>query len=188
MNAVGRPLRGRHRIPPSLSEPEVLRTMAAARSRRDKALLALLLDTGLRVGEAHSLRWENIQPDVITVTGKVGDRVVPILDWTRWALLGVDLPWTGRKGPITKDGLGQAVRRCLRRAGVQHGTVHILRHTFARLYLRGGGDVFSLQQIMGHANIATTRIYAELERADVVERHHRFSPIVRLLEQAAGSQ
>jgi integrase len=185
MLAIERPFRQR-KIPPSLSEREVINVMAAARSGRDKALLTLLLDTGLRIGEAHSLTWPRIGAEVLTVEGKVGEREVPYSQYTRWVMLGVDLPWTGRNGPLQLNGLQQAVRRCLRRAGVSRGSCHILRHTFARLYLRAGGDLFSLQRIMGHRDIATTRIYGELEMSDVIERHRRFSPIVRLLEQAAG--
>lgn len=185
MDGVGRPLR-RRRVPPSLSEAEVLRVMAKARSGRDKALLTLLLDTGMRIGEAHSLRWANVGADHVTVTGKVGQREIPISDWTRWVLMGNDLPWRGRKGPLELNGMQKAVRRCLRRAGIEHGSCHILRHTFARLYLRAGGDVFSLQRIMGHADISTTRIYAELEMSDVRRQHRLFSPVVRLLQEAAG--
>jgi len=185
MLAIERPFR-RRRIPPSLSERELLNVMAAARSGRDKALLTLLLDTGLRIGEAHSLTWARIGAEVLTVDGKVGEREVPYSTYTRWAMLGIDLPWRGRKGPLALNGMQQAVRRCLRRAGITRGSCHILRHTFARLYLRAGGDVFSLQRIMGHADIATTRIYAELEMSDVIERHHRYSPVVQLLEKAAG--
>ncbi len=185
MLAIARPFR-RRQIPPSLSEREVLAVMAAARSRRDKALLTLLLDTGLRIGEAHSLTWHRVGAEVLTVEGKVGEREVPYSQYTRWILLGVDLPWTGRNGSLSLSGIQQALRRCLRRAGITRGSCHILRHTFARLYLRAGGDLFSLQRIMGHRDIATTRIYGELEMTDVIERHHRFSPIVRLLEQAAG--
>jgi site-specific recombinase XerD len=185
MLAIARPFR-RRKIPPSLSEREVLAVMSAARTGRDKALLTLLLDTGLRIGEAHSLTWTRVGVDVLTVNGKVGEREVPYSRYTRWVMLGVDLPWTGREGLLTVNGMQQAVRRCLRRAGLTRGSCHILRHTFARLYLRAGGDVFSLQRIMGHADISTTRIYAELEMSDIIERHHRYSPVVHLLEKAAG--
>jgi len=186
MCAVARPRR-RRKLPGSLDVAGLRRVMASAFSRRDKALLTLLLDTGIRLGEAHSLSWERVGEELVLVDGKTGPREVPISSWTRWVLLGVDLPWRGRRGELTLAGLGKAVRRCLRRAGVDHGGPHLLRHTFARLYLRAGGDAFSLQRILGHRDLSTTRIYVELEVGDLVERHRRFSPIVRLLEEAAGA-
>ena len=150
LQAIRRPL-VRRRVPLALTEAQVLRVLAAAVSRRDKALLTLLLDTGMRLGEAHSLTWSDVGVDVLVVDGKVGRRQVPISSWALWVLMGVELPWRStRGGDIGLDGLGRAVRRCLRRAGVAKGGPHLLRHTFARLYLRAGGDVFSLQRILGH--------------------------------------
>lgn len=185
MALVERPRR-RPTVKPALSKPQLRRVLEAPLSRRDKALLTLLLDTGIRIGEAHSLTWATVGDETIEVAGKTGRREVPISSWTKWVLLGVELPWRGARGQLTVEGLGLAVRRCLRRAGVERGGAHLLRHTFARLYLRAGGDVFSLQRIMGHRSLSTTRIYAELELGDVIAQHRRFSPIVRLLEEAAG--
>lgn len=185
MGAVAKPRR-RRKVPGSLDQAGVRRLMASALSRRDKALLTLLLDTGIRLGEAYSLTWEGVGEEVILVDGKTGPREVPISTWARWVLLGVELPWRGRQGELTRDGIAQAVRRCLRRAGIARGGPHLLRHTFARLYLRAGGDAFSLQRILGHRDLATTRIYVELELGDLVERHRKYSPIVQLLEAAAA--
>ena len=185
MGAVAKPLR-RRKVPGSLDQAGVRRLMASALSRRDKALLTLLLDTGIRLGEAYSLTWEGVGEEVILVDGKTGPREVPISSWARWVLLGVELPWRGRQGELTRDGIAQAVRRCLRRAGIARGGPHLLRHTFARLYLRAGGHAFSLQRILGHQDMATTLIYVQLELGDLVEQHRKYSPIVQLLEEAAG--
>ena len=57
---------------------------------------------------------------------------------------------------------------------------HTFRHTFAVTYLRAGGDVFSLQKLLGHADLAMTRKYAELSQTDVHEKHRMFSPGDRL--------
>jgi len=182
-----RPPRLRRRPPVVLGLPQVRRVMAAAMTRRDKALLALLFDTGIRLGEAHGLTWSAVGEETIVVVGKTGRREVPISAWTRSVLLlGVDLPWRGQKGELTLNGVYQAVRRCLRRAGVEKGGPHLLRHSFARQYVLNGGDVFSLQRIMGHRDLSTTRIYVDMDVADLVAQHRRFSPIVRLLEEAAG--
>jgi site-specific recombinase XerD len=185
MNGL-RPPRLRRRPPLVLSLAEVRRVMAAAMTRRDKALLALLLDTGIRLGEVHTLTWAAIGEETIVVDGKTGQREVPMTPWVKWVMLGEELPWRGVKGELTLNGVYQAVRRCLRRAGVRTGGPHLLRHTFARQYVLNGGDVFSLQRIMGHRDLSTTRIYVDMDVADLVAQHRRFSPIVRLLEEAAG--
>jgi site-specific recombinase XerD len=186
MLLVARPRR-RRKVKGALDESQLQRVMAAALSRRDRALLTLLVDTGMRIGEAASLTWGRVGPEAVTVDGKTGEREVPITDWTRWALLGCELPWEGRAGPLDAMGLARIVRRCFRRAGISQGGAHVLRHTFARMYLRSGGDVFTLQRIMGHASLSTTRVYLELELGDVVAAHARYSPIVRLLDRAAGA-
>ncbi len=186
MELVARP-RVRPKLPGSLAAVQLPVVLAAARSRRDRAVLTLLLDTGIRLGEAFSLSWRRVLEDRIVVDGKVGRREVPISPWARRQLVGVELPWRGKRGPLTLGGLQLAVRRCLRRAGVQEGGPHLLRHTFARLYLRAGGDVFSLQRILGHRDLAMTRVYAELELGDVLERHALYSPIAQLRREVSNA-
>jgi integrase/recombinase XerD len=56
-----------------------------------------------------------------------------------------------------------------------------LRHTFAVLYVRNGGDSFSLQEILGHSTLEMTRQYVNLARRDVAEQHKKFSPMESLL-------
>ena len=57
---------------------------------------------------------------------------------------------------------------------------HTFRHTFAVTYLRNGGDVFSLQKLLGHSDLMMTRRYAELSQTDVQEKHRLYSPADRL--------
>lgn len=173
--------------PPALERGELRRVMAAARCRRDRVMLSVLLDTGVRLGELVSMRWEWVGEETFWVDGKTGRREVPLSEWLRWTLLGVELPWRSvRGGDLTSKGAYLAVRRCLRRAGVMKGGPHLFRHTFARLYIRAGGDQFSLRRILGHSDVRTTSIYVELEMKDVVVQHRRYSPLVALLEEAAG--
>ena len=177
-----------HRLPPSLSHHQVDQLLALRTPRRNRAILTLFLDTGLRLGELASLTWPHIGTETITVDGKTGQRQVPVSPETLRLLIGLGGPeavWTcpARAGhPLTRNSIQRMTRRALRRIGVRGGP-HLLRHTFARLYVTAGGDVFSLQRILGHTEITMTRRYADLDMRDIAAQHQQFSPIAR---RAAG--
>lgn len=181
---VDRPLR-RPKLVRTLTEAEVDRLLQSRLSRRDRALLQLLLDTGMRIGEAGSLTWDVVGSSTVRVFGKTGAREVPISPTTARALLGLGdgrILWAGTRGPMGVRSLQQVVKRALSRAGLRGGP-HLLRHTFGRLYVMAGGDVFSLQRIMGHRSISSTKVYVDMDLRDVQVQHGRFSPIAR---RAAG--
>jgi hypothetical protein len=145
---------------------------------RDQALILLLVDTGIRIGEAAGLRPEHVSPGRLTVDGKVGTRPVPLSAAVEAALRS-HLPWTGQRGELTRSGLQQVVRRAMARAGIsgRRSSAHTIRHSFARQYLLAGGDVFSLQWIMGHSRLTTTQTYCDLVDRDVWYQHGRYSPL-----------
>ncbi|MCE2456666.1 MAG: tyrosine-type recombinase/integrase [Dehalococcoidia bacterium] len=179
-------------LPRALSEGEVEDVLIAATSWRDKALVAVPLDTGIRLGEIASLRWRNVRDREIVVSGKTGERVVPISPNVRRLLSGLgdgEYVWVGRRGPMTLSGIQLAIRRVLYRAGVngRKSGPHVLRHTFALHYILNGGDVFSLQRILGHSNLASTMIYVHMSTAALSERHAQFSPLsgLRLADACA---
>jgi integrase/recombinase XerD len=80
--------------------------------------------------------------------------------------------------PLTKNGVQQMVRRWGRRAGLTHvrRPPHTFRHTFAKNYLVNGGDVFTLQRILGHTTLTCVRIYVNMFAADVKRQHGLCSP------------
>ena len=84
--------------------------------------------------------------------------------------------------PLRKNGVQQMLRRSGRRAGISgvRCSPHTLRHTFARSYLLNGGDIFSLQKILGHSSLASVRIYLNLFTTDIKKQHQRFSPVDNL--------
>ena len=84
--------------------------------------------------------------------------------------------------PLTKNGIQQMLRRAGRRAGIQgvRCSPHTLRHSFAKHYLLNGGDIYSLQKILGHSSLASVRIYLNLFAADIKKQHQRFSPVDNL--------
>lgn len=184
MHDVPPPRRRRH-LPSVLDERQVHRLLLVATTRRDQAMLQLILDNGLRVGELAALRRGDVHIHYITVNGKTGERRLPMSPQVRRLLIGLgdgEHIWTGPKGPLTWSGVNQAIRRAIRKAGVRGPKAgpHLLRHTFATFYLRGGGNLRVLQEILGHTSISTTMIYVHLAGRDVANDHALHSPIRHL--------
>lgn len=191
-------LRGlrRPRVPHKVIEPvadDVLRRLLAVASVRDRAIVLLMLDTGLRVSEVAGLRLGDLRPDgTLKVRGKGSkERVTPVGSTARQAIVRYlgqrgsgrpdDALWLGRKGQISARGLQHMVRRLKGRVGVTGRlSPHSLRHTFARSYLVNGGDVFSLQRILGHTSLDMVKRYVALADVDLVTRHAVASPADRL--------
>ena len=141
--------------------------MESRQPQRDFALILLMIDTGMRLSEVASLNLADV--DLIEgrcrVIGKGSrERLVPIGRRTRKALRA----WTSVRRPspaansplfvaprgsrLSARGIHQLVRRLARRAGIEtRCSPHVLRLTFARAFLTNGGDVFSLQRILGHS-------------------------------------
>jgi integrase/recombinase XerD len=93
----------------------------------------------------------------------------------------------GTKGRMTQSGAYRVVKTALARAGInaRKRGPHMLRHTFGRQYIMAGGDLVSLSRILGHTNIKTTEIYADLDLRDITIQHRRFTPLKAAL---AGAQ
>jgi integrase/recombinase XerD len=186
---------------PSLTAPELRALLEGVNSTRDsirdRAILLVLVDTGLRLGELVRLSVGDV--DLIEgrcrVMGKgAKERVVPIGGRTRRALRALIV--TGRRavnpdplfvsrrdGRLTPRAVQQLVRRVALSAGVSNRcSPHILRHSFARAFLANGGDVFSLQRILGHSpsSLQVTRRYVQLLDDDLRAVHRRVSPVDRL--------
>jgi integrase/recombinase XerD len=78
---------------------------------------------------------------------------------------------------LRRDTLRQLLKDLGRRAGVKNCHAHRFRHTFAVTYLRSGGDVFTLQAILGHSTLAMVQHYARLAQLDVEKAHRKASPV-----------
>ncbi len=187
----------KQRVPDKLIEPvsdDTLRRLLGLASVRDRAILLLLLDTGLRVSEAAGIRLGDLRPDgSVKVLGKgAKERIVPIGSTARTAIVrylgqrgpgSADAPlFLGRRGALDWRGMQQVLKRLKTRAGITgRMSPHSLRHTFARSYLVNGGDVFSLQQILGHTTLDMVKRYVSLADADVAAKHRTASPADRLV-------
>lgn len=181
MALVDPPLR-RRKYPATLTAVQQGYLFAAPLERRDRALIALLIDTGVRIGEALQLQVEDIGEDTIRVCGKTGSREVPISGETRRLLLELassGYVWSSRGGCLSREQAYRLVQKAMLAAGIHARKMgpHTLRHTFGRQWIMNGGDLVSLQRILGHTNIATTRIYVELSVADIIEQHHKYTPV-----------
>jgi site-specific recombinase XerD len=181
------PPRCPRKIMPTLEPRQMMELLNMAAGARDRALLSLYLDNGARVGEVVGLRKQDIGDSTIRVSGKTGQREIPISEETRRLLLAVisadgksEYVFLGRQGkPLTRHGVYWIVRGYMMKAGIQRPKVgsHRLRHAFGRGYLVNGGDIRSLQEIMGHADIRTTQKYASLNLADLIAKHHMFTTL-----------
>jgi len=176
------------KLPRVLSADEIRQLLSAAPCDRDYAVLAVLLDTGMRIGELHSMERRKVTSNGVLVRGKVGERLLPITDDVRELALAqgnCTAIWTGLQGPLTVWGLQQLVRRSMMHAGLGPPKIgpHTLRHTFGMQYILNGGDVFSLQKIMGHSRVGTTMIYVNMSTELVARQHRKYSPMARLLAE-----
>lgn len=174
------------KLPSVLSRAEVSHLIAQAHGQdaialRDRALLELMYASGLRVSEVTGLEVSDIDFDeaIVRTRGKGSkERIVPV---GRAALLAIriylragrrqltkDRPQrylfvNFRGGQLTRQGLYKIVRKHAERAGLgEHMSPHTLRHTFATHLLSGGCDLRSVQEMLGHADVATTQTYTHL--------------------------
>ena len=183
------PVRRKKRLPRILTRGEISAAWAACKDDRERVLIGVFLDTGLRVGEVATLTHSDVGDFSLRVSGKVGDRQVPVSPWVRAAILDLaegDFCWVSHRRPgrpLSKSGIQQVVRDVLRRAGMGGPKLgpFTLRHTFGTEYVRLGGNVRVLQEIMGHERLETTMRYVHLAGLAVAEDHARSSPFINLV-------
>jgi integrase/recombinase XerD len=188
------------RLPQVLSRDEVARLLSAPKGTdpaalRDRALLELMYACGLRASEAIGLdvRDVDLTLGVLRARGKGSkERVVPIgreavaatkvyVERGRPSFVGLgDEPHlfvNRRGGGLTRQGLYKIVQSHARAVGLQDRmSPHTLRHTFATHLLAGGCDLRAVQEMLGHADIATTQIYTHLSAERLKDVYFRAHP------------
>jgi len=169
---------------------------ADLRGLRDKAILETLFSTGLRLAELCALpRYINLDRGEISIRGKGGKiRLVYISDDAKAALknylakrddadeslfvsFGGNPVMKSKKvlGRITPRAVERLVVRYAKKAGVtDRVTPHMLRHLFATDLLLNGADIRSVQELLGHSNIATTQVYTHLTNKELRDVHKKF--------------
>ena len=163
---------------------------------RDRAIITLLVDTGLRATELCELRiyQTDLKNQRITVMGKGRkERTLPISPRTAqviWRYLATREDGNRKAGPLfttlkglplERKGLRQLLRRIGDRAGVEGVNVHRFRHTFAIEFLRNQPNVFALQRMLGHSTLEMVRRYLAIAESDVENAHRDASPVANWL-------
>jgi len=207
-NAAASSLRA-PRIPKSVPKPltveDALKAVAVVEElsdepwigKRDKALLSLLYGCGLRLGEALGLTLGTValigRSGTLRVTGKGNkQRIVPVLpsvaravgDYVAIRPVGGDEDsplFIGARGKALNPGVAQRRVRELRHLLVlpETATPHALRHSFATHLLGGGGDLRTIQELMGHASLSTTQRYTDVDTEHLSSVYEQAHPRAR---------
>ena len=187
----------------TLSDAEIMSILDVLDPRntcdeRNRTIIMILLDSGLRVGEVIDLKLDDINLDqgLLKVMGKgQKERIVPIGNKAQRALQkylfrhrpepahpGIDNVFLSAAGsPLTGNSLKLTFARLAKRSSVNRFHAHLCRHTFATRFLVNGGNVFALQQILGHSTLEMVRHYVTLASSDVTMQHRKFSPLDRIV-------
>ena len=196
-------------VPKALDEGDALATIrdaGAAQSEpwlaaRDTALLLMLYGCGLRIGEALALTCADLpRGETLRVVGKGRkERIVPVLPVVREALIAyrkicpfVALPedplFVGARGKALNPGVLQRQMRLLRaRLGLpETATPHALRHSFATHLLAQGGDLRTIQELLGHASLSTTQRYTVVDAARLSSVYNAAHPRARAVKPASN--
>ncbi len=189
------------RLPKTLSDGEVAALVLASdgsSNRLDKILIRLLLDTGLRVSEVCDLDIYDVDISArnLRVRGGKGDKDRTVLFTVKCAQEIVE--WINQHRPkptnpsdpaalllnsrgarIHPRGVQRTMDRLARRASIdtRRLTPHVLRHTFATGLLRRGADIVSIQRLLGHADLTTTRVYLDITDTALREIYDRSQQI-----------
>lgn len=200
-----RNIRVQRKVVEILTNEEIAKILATCdvtepRGARVHAIVTLMLDTGLRFSEVITFKESeiDIEGGTLKVLGKGNkERIVPFGSasqktlWRYYRLfrpepVDADVFFLTEQGcQFTEHGLKSLLQRLTKRCSIPRLHAHLLRHTFATKYLMAGGDIFSLQQILGHTSLEMVRRYVTLASQHVVVQHRKFSPMDRVM---AGSR
>lgn len=166
--------------------------------------MLVLLDTGIRLAELTQLKVADVMAEESLIVIRQGkgrkSRIVPIQHTCLSALrhyMSVrqhehlhDLWITRKHERFLRRGIMDMLKTYMIQAGIIgiYGSTHIFRHTMAKMFLLNGGDMFTLQTILGHSTLEMTRYYVELFSQNFHKQHAQNSPIERLSQEFQGSE
>jgi len=181
------------RLPGCMTEPEVEAFLAGPEgdskaARRDRAILETLYSTGCRISELAGLRRGDVDREagVVRLRGKGRKERLAVLGAPALGAVRAsaecwpqsDAVFANRNGrPLSVRGVRRVVEKWARRAGImKRVTPHTFRHSFATHMLDRGADLRSVQELLGHANLATTQIYTQVTTAKMKEIYGKAHP------------
>jgi integrase/recombinase XerD len=163
--------------------------------KRDKAIVLVLLDTGIRVSELARLKLDdiNFKTGALHIrpfgSGRKTKGMTVFLGKSARSALWLyvaeriddkdNLFITMKQKPMNRNSIRQIVNNLGVRAGITRAYPHRFRHTFAIQFLRNGGDIFSLQRILGHSSLVMVKEYVRLANVDIQQAHLLASPVDR---------
>ena len=187
-------------IPDFLSENEIETLLEASNGpktlqKRNRLILELLYSCGLRVSELCNLKMDspNFQSSIMRVKGKGSkERIVPFGNTAESLMMNYlrkvrpELDKTGKVAElflskngkkITRSMVWQLIKKLAVEAGINKNIFpHTLRHSFASHLLKNGADLRVIQEMLGHADIATTQIYTHVDHTRLAQVHKKFHP------------
>jgi integrase len=173
-----------------LTEDEVVNLFNYAETLQDKAILTLLIDSKLRAGELCSLTREHVLQDSVIVTGKNGQRSIPISPLT-YSLL-TKLTDSGPlfsidSRPMNRKLLYNHLHELMKRSGLTGKKLgpHILRHSASVFHIMHGGGLLELQKELGHITLKMTEKYGELAAPQVKQKHQETNVIGHIIDKIA---
>ena len=161
---------------------------------RNKSILLLLYGCGLRISEALSLNYEDIEnEDYILVKGKGGkERIVPMMDYIKKGILDYinecpkeirseDPLFVGKRMNRLSPRIIQYALEKIRNSLSlpETATPHALRHSFATHLLDSGGDLRTIQELLGHSSLSTTQKYTKVETSKLYEAYSKSHPLAK---------
>lgn len=167
------------------------------KSIRDRAMLELLYATGIKVSELIELKITdiNLQVGIIHTKNSKHERIVPVYpaankhlaeycSVARPALIhnsGEDRLFTNMNGqPMTRQGFWKIIKHYAEKAGITKDiTPHTLRHSFAAHLLENGAQLNDIKEMLGHSDISSTQIYAQLIKSKYAQSYAKFHPLAK---------
>lgn len=208
MDRIPAPVVRQDQVQPFTAE-QIRALLAATKNgfypKRDKAIILLLLDTGMRAAELCGLKWgkTDIASRKCLVLGKGNKYREVFFSSTTYRAItdyrreetsvtdDLDSPLfysdrgTRSGSGLSESGLLQLIRRLGKKASIQavRCSPHTFRHTFALNFLRSGGSAFALKETLGHEDLKMTQKYVRLASADIERQHRAYSPVEYMLKK-----
>ncbi|MDN4524398.1 tyrosine-type recombinase/integrase [Fictibacillus fluitans] len=166
---------------------------------RDYVLIMLLIDTGIRIGEATTLTSQDIdlvQKSIylqaknvktrkgrhIPFSNKIAKLLQELIKFNECHFVSNEIFLSVYGTPFQKRSIQKRLKQYKDKAGIKNVRVspHSFRHYFAKNYILSGGDPFTLQLILGHSSMQMIRVYIQMNKSDTKLQHNKYSPIGKL--------